>query len=122
MRISADQCRLSRYSSEIDWNHLFETLSAGEFLVLEQIYVQECGPLSLSTLQSRLRHLNVHPRTITRWCLRLEKNGLVRTVRSCDLQISPVSNIEPNAKRLVRLRQLREKRARFSLGGSLNGN
>lgn len=106
------QQTLDRFHPTVPWSELLFTLGIEEILVLEQLYVVERGPVSLTQMQHRLAHLNVHPRTIARHCRRLEAAGLLTTISSVDLQINPVVPLEPNVERLVRLWHIREERAR----------
>lgn len=95
------------------WSDLLFGLGIGEVLVLEQLYLVEAAPMSLTLLQRRLRHLNVHPRTIVRYCRRLEREGLLTTVSSIDLFVNPVVALENDVRHLVRLWRIREEQARL---------
>jgi len=116
-RRAASQRRLAGFCTPMNWNDLLVSLVPGQLQILEQVYVRENGPISLQALQGRMNHLNVHPRTITRWCQRLDVEGLLKIVVSFKVQVCPVVSIERDVYRLVKLWRLRERRARFGLGG-----
>lgn len=91
---------------------LLEELDVAAFLILEQVYVREGAPVSLPVLCSRLRHLNLHRRTIARRCFLLERLGLVRTIASSDLFVNPLLARAPETRRLLQLWHTREGRGR----------
>jgi len=112
-RRAPEQRRLSTVSGTLKWSELLFNLTIGEILVLEQLYVVEQGPVTLSQMQRRLSHLNVHPRTVTRYCRRLEEEGLLATISSFDLFINPVVPLQGDVHRLVKLWHIREARGRL---------
>lgn len=92
------------------WERYFEILFPVEFLILEQVYLVEKGPVSTDPLRRRLAHLEATATSIDRHVNWLEGQNLVRTVRSCGRLVSPVHSAHRNVTILVQLWRFREER------------